>query len=203
MKPRTSACSNRYIGPVAGLCAAVALLQITGASAQSGAVSEAGVVPQAVPAVQVQAQWQPHELNFHYFGLTTFYSCTGLEERLEQILRQLGAHPDVRVSATGCLGPSDISRSQIARIRVRMPAAPAGGTADAFSATRKVVSLKTHDIGNNGAGACELLEQVRDQLLPKLNIQLVKDDLQCIPGQPSHIGRSLQVQTLVATDSKG
>lgn len=162
----------------------------------------AAVAQPSDAVAEVNAQWQAYDLSFHYFGLTTYYTCTGLEDRLEHLLRQMGAHSDIRVRATGCLGPDDISRSQLVRIRARMPVAPAGEGGDAFTANRRVISLKTQSLSNQGAASCELLEQVRDQLLPKLNIQLVKDDLQCIPGQPSHIGRSLQVQTLIAANGK-
>lgn len=180
-----------------GVLAAVlvaAMLQSASASSQSsgsGSTAAAGAAP------EVTALWQAHDLRFHYFGLTTYYTCSGLEDRLEQILKELGAHSDVRVTATGCFGMNDIGKMLSARIRVRMPTVPGEAAADSFAATSKAVSLTTHRLGYMGAGDCELLEQVRDQLLPALKIQLVKDGLHCVPGQSSLINQSLQVQALI------
>lgn len=159
-------------------------------------------------ASNVQAQWQPRELNFHYMGLSTYYSCTAIEDRLEQLLRDLGAKPDVRVSATGCFTPSDVSKMISARIRLSMPVAADGAapTKDvaAFPAQHKVVTLRTHPDNQFGSGDCELLEQVRNQLVPALKLQIVKDDLHCIPGQATVGNQTVQVATLVATpDEKG
>jgi hypothetical protein len=172
------------------LLAASCLMQTGIASAQS-------------PAVQtenVQAQWQPHKLNFQFMGFRTYYSCTSIEDRLEQLLRDLGAKPDVRVSATGC-SPAEISRTITARIHLSMPA-DAGSTVTTdnpvFPAQRKTVTLAIHSSGRQiGAGDCELLEQVRDQLLPALQLEIVKDDLRCFPGQEVLGNRTMQIAALV------
>ncbi len=46
-------------------------------------------------------------------------------------------------------------------------------------------------------GDCELLEQVRDQLLPALQLKIVKDDLHCFPGQEVLANRTMQIAALV------
>lgn len=163
---------------------------------------QTGIASTQGPAEQtenVQAQWQPHKLDFQFMGFRTYYSCTSLEDRLEQLLRDLGAKPDVHVSATGC-SPSEISRTITARIRLSMPAnAGSAVTADnpVFPAQRKTVTLAIHSGRQIGAGDCELLEQVRDQLLPALQLKIVKDDLHCFPGQEVLGNRTMQVAALV------
>lgn len=154
-------------------------------------------------AATVTAQWQPYDLRFHYFGFTTYYSCSGLEDRLEQLLKDMGADQDVRVSVSGCFCINDVSNMLTARIRVRMPVtedSTSSATHDAqgasFSAVSKPVELRSSRSGQMGSGDCELLEQVRDQLLPALKLQLIKDNLTCLPGQVSfrHV---LQVRALI------
>ncbi len=189
--------SRLWSGVLAGALVTLGVLLSQSAISQPG-----GVADSAGAAPEVTAQWQTHELQFHYFGLSTYYTCESLEDQLEQILREVGAHPDVQVRAFGCFGINEISKFQSARVHVRMPAAPTQANAESFAATSKVINLRTHSGGSSGSGSCELLEQVRDQLLPALNIKVVKDDLHCVPRQPSHIGRSLQVQALIAANGR-
>jgi hypothetical protein len=173
----------------AAVTGAVMLLSFVTLHAQP---SSASGVSQAIPAI-----WQPYELTFHYFGFTTYYSCSALEDRLEQMLQEMGADKDVRVIATGCFGSADLGKNLTAHIRVRMPMAPSEPQEQSFLATSRPVTLKSGGFGAVGSGDCELLEQVRDQILPALKLQLIKDSLGCIPGHASYSGHSLQVMALV------
>lgn len=173
----------------------LAVTYITTAVSQpnSNIPAQVGVAP------TVTAQWQSYDLRFHYFGFTTYYSCSGLEDRLEQLLWEMGADRDVRVSASGCFGFHDVSNMLSARIRVRMPiiqSATNDTQGASFSAVSKPVDLRSSRSGEMEAGDCELLEQVRDQLLPALKLPLIKDNLSCMPGQISfrHV---LQVMALI------
>lgn len=187
--PGRNAGRSRWLAVVAGAAGAVMSMGVIPAEAQPN--SESGV-SQGAPAV-----WQSYELNFHYFGSTTYYSCSGLEDRLEQILREMGANQDVQVSASGCFGSADIGNMLSARIRVRMPVAPGESQTETFRAASTPVTLRSGSNGSTGSGDCELLEQVRDQILPALKIQLVKDELRCIPGHANYSGRVLQVMALL------
>lgn len=179
-------------------CAGLAVMGWSGA----GAVSQpADSSASGQAAASIPAQWQEHELRFHYFGFTTYYSCMGLEDRLKELLRQLGAS-DVMVSANGCMGFNEISKSISARIKVRMPVGEGAGTGTAFSAQNTPVELRASRMGESGSGDCELLEQVRDQLLPPLKLSLVKDDLLCVPGQFVGGARSLKVMALLPAPAR-
>lgn len=178
--------SKLFISVVAAGC----LLQTGAAAAQDAA---------APPAVQ--AQWQEHELSFHFMGFRTYYNCYSLEDRLEQMLRDLGARPDVQVIATGC-APRQVSSMISTRIRLSMPVDAASGSAgEVFAAQRKTVTLPVHSGSRVGTGECELLEQVRRQLLPALKLEVVKDDLRCFPGAESLGNRTMQVAALVPVQS--
>ncbi len=172
--------------------AGFALLTAPGA----GAVAQ-GNAAASGSAATVNAQWQSYDLRFHYFGFTTYYSCSGLEDRLEQILMEMGADRDVHVSASGCFGFGDFNNMLSARIKVRMPATDGVSPAASFPVVSKAVMVQGGQSGHMGSGDCELLEQVRDQLLPALKLQLVKDNLVCVPGQG--VRRPvLQVMALIA-----
>jgi hypothetical protein len=146
--------------------------------------------------------WQTYDLDFHYFASGTYYNCSALETRLESMLRQLGAEKTVRATVTGCFGTADVGNMLSARIHVRMPALAGDAPAESFMATTKTVTLKSGRSGDSSGGDCELLEQVRDQILPALKLQVVKDDLHCIPHSANPPGRSLQVVALLPEVSK-
>ena len=54
--------------------------------------SPAGAAP------TVNAVWTEHEFTFTYFGRGTYYGCGGLDNKIEYILTELGARPDVRAT---------------------------------------------------------------------------------------------------------
>ena len=47
-------------------------------------------------------------------------------------------------------------------------------------------------------GDCELIDEVRRKVLPKLAVRLVEDGMQCTPGQVSMSQPQLEVEALVA-----
>jgi hypothetical protein len=177
-------------------CASVLSVAVAGAGTASAAASHSSSSASIVnePAAAV---WQAYELQFHYFASHTYYSCSGLESRLEAILRELGADKDVRASVTGCFGTADVGNMLNARIKVRMPVAAGDAPAESFLASSKVVTVRGGRQGASMSGDCELLEQVRDQILPALKLERVKDDLNCIPGAANSPNRSLQVRALL------
>jgi hypothetical protein len=160
------------------------------------AVSEqsSSAAPANEPAAAV---WQAYDLNFHYFASGTYYNCSALETRLETMLRQLGAEKAVRATVTGCFGTADVGNMLSARIHVRMPTLAGDAPAESFMATTKTIRLSSGRTGDSSGGDCELLEQVRDQILPTLKLKVVKDDLNCIPNSANPPGRSLQIVALV------
>jgi hypothetical protein len=187
---------NRMHRSITAVTSSLAVLLLLSPAALLGQPKAAAANDAATGAVP--ALWKTYDLYFHYFGFNTYYTCSGLEDRLEQILKQLGADKDVRATATGCLGFNEVNNMLSARIKARLPVAPKAEAEQSFLAVSKPVTLQTRLRGDPGLGDCELLEQVRRQLLPALSIPLVKDGLHCSPGQIEIGSQSLQVMTLVA-----
>ena len=171
----------------------------------------------------VKAVWQVQEIYLSYFGLTTYYSCDGLRDKVRTMITQLGAAEGSVVNAAGCTELSGPERLPGARIIIATPHAatpemieanakdakrsellaklqrkgkPALETGE-FDAVRKVVSLNSKDpTGAGGAGDCELVEHIRDQVVKKMDARVVKDDLHCTPHQGTIGNRKLQVEVL-------
>jgi hypothetical protein len=171
----------------------------------------------------VQAVWKRHEIDFFYQGFSTFYTCDGIEERVETILKGLGAK-DVKAIATGCFS-NEVSQSPHVRIVAKMPVEatpevlaelekgrtqreltarvrgerPEEVTAQ-FPATWKRVSLSPGKLGIE-SGECELIEELQRKVFPKLAIRVVKDQTNCIPRQHNIGQPRLEVEALSALPS--
>jgi len=169
----------------------------------------------------VQAIWKHQEISFYFQSQTTFYSCSSLEAKLKRILKALGTQPDVRVRSIDCQrGPVRMPRVTL-NVSAPVEATPAaiaerdkdkskrelaarvrGESEDPaalapFPAQWKRVSLSRGAV-NLEPGDCELIDELRRKVLPKLAVRLVESGMQCTPGQVSMNQPQLVVEALVA-----
>jgi hypothetical protein len=169
----------------------------------------------------VQSIWKHQEFSFFFHSRTTFYSCASLEAKLERILKALGTQADVRVRSIDCQSvPARMPRITVS-VRAPVEATPQAiaerdknkstrelaarvrgeiedpATLAPFPAQWKRVSLSRGAV-NLEPGDCELIDEVRRKVLPKLAVRLVENGMQCTPGQVSMSQPQLQVEALVA-----
>ena len=193
--------SNRSLALVCGAM----MLPLAGQAAESSA--------------PVQATWKTQEIRYSYTGFTTAYDCDAAEDRLKAILRALGAHEQTRVSAQGC-NLNRPSRNFFITITTAtpVPLADAKPTAtvntskeellkrlgvaakqldETFPAEWKTVDLSRDRKLDLEPGDCELMEGLRDHVLPKLSVKIVAERVECIPRQVSVQTPELKVSALV------
>lgn len=166
----------------------------------------------------VQAAWKTQEIRYSYTGFTTAYDCNAAEDRLKAILRALGAHEQTRVSAQGC-NLNRPSRNFFITITAATPVpaadAPKAATNtsrddllkrlgvapkqldEIFPAEWKTVALSRDRKLDLQPGDCELMEGLRDHVLPKLSVKIVSQRVECIPRQLSMQTPDLTVSALV------
>jgi hypothetical protein len=171
----------------------------------------------------VKAVWQVQEIFLSYLGFTSFYSCDGMRDRVSDWMKQIGAQDRSVVSIAGCDRASGPARTPSVRILIATPVAatPEAIAANAndpkraaalaklqkrvktplqdgtFDATRKTVVLLSKETPMVGAaGDCELLENLRDQVLKKVDARVVKDNLGCSPHQGTVGNPQLEVEVL-------
>jgi hypothetical protein len=170
----------------------------------------------------VQALWKPQELTFYYQSFTTFYSCSSLETKVKRLLIAVGAHRDLRVRTRSCISSNAINRMPFVEItmlspveatpealaeldktkstrelvaRVRGDSKEAELATTQFPAQWKRVSLSRGKL-NLEPGDCELIDQLKDKIFPKLAIKIVEDDVECVPGRISMAQPRLVVDAL-------
>lgn len=170
----------------------------------------------------VQAKWKPQEIRYSYSGFTTAYSCDAAEDKVKAVLKEVGAHPQTKVRATGCTR-SRPSRNFFITVTTATPVpASAADTAELgkseqellarmgsknavsleeFPATWKTIDLSRERKLDLQPGDCELMEGLRDHVLPKLSVKVVSDKVQCTPKQLSLQTPELKVSALVRAPS--
>ncbi|HKS57959.1 MAG TPA: hypothetical protein VJS12_21855 [Steroidobacteraceae bacterium] len=194
-------------------------------SAMCVLLTAARAAEEPAPAPEpVQAIWKDQELAFFFQSQTTFYSCGSLEAKLERIMKLLGAAAvSVKVRSVDCQSPGRIVRMPRVIVAVR---APVEATPEAlaerdkdkskrelvervrgekedpqalapFPAQWKRVSL-SRGKAHLEPGDCELIDELRRKVLPKLSVRLVKDNTHCTPHQVTIGQPQLEIEALVA-----
>jgi hypothetical protein len=182
---------------IAIACLTVLLLSGSAAHAQSSA--EQAVTDAAV----VEAVWKPQRINFVYRGYSTLYSCSGLQDKLEKILATVGARDHVELRAYSCDDALAIARFQIALAspveatpenvqelttydahavliaRVRGEQLASAEDLPRFPAVWKTISFARSREMRLEPGDCELVQQLRRHVLPRMSVQIVSDRVQC------------------------
>ena len=172
------------------------------------------------PQDEVEAVWKPHELIFEYRGYDTFYTCNGLRDKLRKILLQLGARRPPELRAYDCSDSTNVVRFQVTfespleateenvrelttydsrtslRARTRGESLPTAQDLERFPATWKTVSFADRRLGLDPAD-CQLVQQLRQQILTRMSIQVLRTRRCSAFGELSRPG--MTVSALVAT----
>ena len=194
--------------------AAVLVLAASVANAQSAADESV-----------VEAVWKPQRMNFVYRGYSTLYSCRSLQQKLQTILTTVGARGGVELRTYSCDDELAIARFQIV-LTSPVEATPENveqlTTYDArdelvahvrgerlasaedlprFPAVWKTISFARSREMKLAPGDCELVEQLRRHILPRMAVQIVNDRVRCSPF--GNIGKpQLTVSALVPVEPK-
>jgi hypothetical protein len=172
----------------------------------------------------VDAVWKVQSLDFAYRGFSTAYSCSGLRDRVRAILQTVGARDTLVVRTWNCADPSYSARVQITLAspveataenikaltthdskaqliaRVRNEQLDTAADLERFPAVWKTISLNRDRELDLAPGDCELVQQLRRDVLPRMAVRIVRDNLHCSSGFGT-IGRPrLSVSALVAVE---
>jgi len=149
------------------------------------------------------AVWTQKQFTFIYQGFTTKYSCDGLLDKVRTVLLNLGARKDLQVNSLGCVGRSGVPDpfpGVSVKMNVLVPASAATASADepAIPSHWKPMKLQLDRSPLAEAGECELVEQVKQKILPLFTTRNVDFKSICIPHQLSPGGTSLSAEVLTA-----
>jgi hypothetical protein len=176
---------------VRGVLATVgAVAMLSAAWAQAPAVSPAGTKAEAV--------WASKDLDFAYRGFTVKYTCDGLQDKMRRVLTQLGARADMQLRAYGCtrLTAPDTFAGVRMQIHVLQPADSHDG--QSVSAHWQRVDLLANRGPVDAAADCELIEQIKQKILPLFATRNVDAVSVCAYRQRLVGGTRLSAEVLVA-----
>ena len=149
-------------------------------------------------AGEVKARWQTHKFELDYVGLTSRYTCDGIEDKVRDFLRAYGARKGMKVRAYGCdTPPQPISR--FARVRGEFEAlvpAAEGDTGELVAARWQPLELRANKPFEMGEGDCELFEQLRPTLEQAFAQREAKYVSRCTPYQQNLGSWSLKAEVL-------
>jgi hypothetical protein len=158
----------------------------------------------APPGNGTAAVWAPRQLHFVFLGFTVHYSCDGLRDKIRHVLSELGARPDFEVTFAGCsspLGRPDPFPGVNIKMSVLQPADPGDASAQVVGAHWRKVDLHLDKDPVWEASDCELLEQIKQKILPLFSTRNVDFASNCVPHQ-AYLGTRLSAELLVA-DAQG
>lgn len=168
--------------------------------------------PASDAAATVNAVWVEREVTFTYMGLTSYYSCDGLRDKVRWVLRELGAKPGFKVTARGCVNttgpeafpgvrivaafPAEATPETLAKLEEgaakRQLAARAAGKSEALAEATAQFPARVKRVEFSSArstleplqdGDCELMEQLRDQVFGPLGVKVLEERVRCVPKQ--------------------
>jgi hypothetical protein len=135
----------------------------------------------------VAGTWEHHKANFNYFGITSLYSCSGLETNIRQLLQHLGARKDLTVHAYGCpYGYDTPGRTAIVEVDFYSlsPSADANANAaDSVKARWTPVQVSANRPNFIGHGDCELITEMKDILTKNFSLRDLKYRTDCVPHE--------------------
>lgn len=188
-------------------CAVAGLALVLWASAAAQAQDTVAAVDD--PTV-VSAVWIERDLQLHYVGFTSYYSCDGLRGQVRSILKELGARPGFKVTTRNCINQTGPELSPSVRIVAAFPVeatpevlaaleseaskrelvarvqgkSPDEATAQ-FPARPKRVEFRSGGMNFLRDGDCELMEQMRDRVFGPLGVKVIDGRVHCAPKQVS------------------
>ncbi len=158
----------------------------------------------AAPGDAQSAVWTPKELTFVFMGFTAHYSCDGLRDKIRHVLGELGARSDLKVDYYGCSSPFG-TPDPFPGVRIRMHVLQMAGANDksteVVGAHWRRVDLHLDKDPVWEASDCELLEQIRQKILPLFATRAVDFGSNCVPHQ-AYLGTHLAAD-LLFPDPKG
>jgi hypothetical protein len=150
------------------------------------------------------ALWTDKELNFVYMGFTTHYSCDGLRDKMRDVLLDLGADKKtLKVTELGCTSPYG-APDPFPGVRVKLRVLQPGwdDKQNPVPAHWQPVDLKLRDSFWNDSGECELIEQIKQKVLPLFATRNVQLQSNCIPHQATATRPTLKLEVLRPDDAQ-
>jgi len=146
----------------------------------------------------VAGAWEHRHASFHYDGITSLYSCAGLETNIRAVLQHLGARKDLTVHAYGCLGGyNQPGRTAIVDVDFYSLAPSAdAGAANSVQAHWTPVTVSANHPNSIRDGDCELIHEMKDILSKNFSLRDLNYRTDCMPYEVNIDDFSIKAEIL-------
>ncbi len=146
----------------------------------------------------VAATWEHRHASFRYDGITSLYSCAGLESNIRALLQHMGARKDLTVRAYGCPGGYNApGRTAIVDVDFYSLAPSAdANAANSVQARWTPVTVSANRPNSIRDGDCELIHEMKDILSKNFSLRDLNYRTDCMPGQVNSNNFSVKAETL-------
>jgi hypothetical protein len=173
-------------------------LSLIASLALSAGLAQAAVTDSSAPG---GFAWQHHSAKVNYMGFTSAYTCDGIEGKVRDIMRYLGARKDLQVQAQGCpRGPDSLEH--LIWINVQFdtlaPAAPGTAAADLVPAQWTAFKLDGQRPFFMGAGDCELIDALKPLLTANFSLRALDYSTSCTPHEVTFADFRVQGEVLMS-----
>ena len=146
----------------------------------------------------VAGTWEHRHASFHYEGITSLYSCAGLESNIRALLQHMGARNDLTVRAYGCLGGyNQPGRSAIVDVDFYSLAQNAdANAANSVQAHWTPVTVSANHPNFIGYGDCELIHEMKEILSKNFSLRNLSYRTDCMPYEVNTNDFSVKAEIL-------
>lgn len=172
-----------------GTIACVSILLVSGCSS---------AVRPSTPQAITLASWQHHHATFYYYGLTSLYTCDGLQEKVAQILLYLGARPDLKVQTSACARLTAPVHSAYVTADFDTLTVASPSTSPTVKGQWKRFIVAPHRPNFMGTGECELIDQMKPSIIAGFSLRDLHYDTSCFPRSVTIADYGVKGETLEA-----
>ncbi len=169
--------------------------------ALSVGVCSAADLPQQPTGASEPAVWQHHKELVNYYGVTETYTCTGIEDKLRQLLLYFGARKDGLKISPMCTNQFAPMRQVFVRLEFDSlaPASSASGGANGEQVNGEWADLHITptDPLFRDRGECELFQNMKQLLTKSFAVRDVQYRTTCTPYETTLQDYNITGQVLV------
>jgi hypothetical protein len=149
------------------------------------------------------AQWRTYDLLIDLQGLPQSYSCMDLWYKFRDVLLQIGARHYMLIEPQRCQvkgGAAEHSPSVHVKFQLPFQLSPAQARFADTASVHKLIRLSPGQPASLQAADCELMQQLRDELLGTLPVRVTAAAFNC---RASHVSFTVTLDAPVATPEPG
>ncbi len=142
--------------------------------------------------------WEHHQASTAYFGQTSHYTCSGIEETLKHVLLYLGARPDLKVEAS-CPDPIEPVKTAVVTTDFYSLQPASSGAGDTIGGEWVPIKLTPQSpqlAPYLGTSECELVYQFKDLFTKAFSFRDLKYHALCFPHDVTLLDYSVRGQVL-------